>query len=217
MDPLTFDLLRRRNLQRLPIFKNSKGELAHSEPDGSDWTPAQWYQAMSGEAGEYANVRKKFERGDLTEAEFHRKAASELADVAIYLDILAHQVGVNLGEAVRAKWDEVSERIGCDLRMNEAVSPVRVDGTIALEQQIFDWEECLGNESDLQRFKACKLLIEVGANLVGTVIPFVTISIENSSMLFYDEESAEPFETYFLRMTPIQVVEGWKEGDELPF
>lgn len=63
---LTFDLLRAANLARLPVFKNRHGAIAHARPDGSDWTPAQWLQAVMGELGEFANVRKKFERGDLT-------------------------------------------------------------------------------------------------------------------------------------------------------
>ena len=64
--PLTFDTLRKANIARLPEFKNSKGEPAHSKSDGSDWSPAQWLQAVIGELGEYANVMKKVERGDLT-------------------------------------------------------------------------------------------------------------------------------------------------------
>jgi NTP pyrophosphatase (non-canonical NTP hydrolase) len=109
---LTFNTLREANLKRLPLFKNKHGELAHSKPDGSDWSPAQWLQAVVGELGEYANVRKKFERGDLTQAEFSKMAAEELADVQIYLDILAFQIGVDLGQATIDKWNAVSDRVG---------------------------------------------------------------------------------------------------------
>ena len=77
---LSFNTLRQANLKRLPTFKNKHGELAHDDPEGRDWTPAQWLQAVTGELGEYANIRKKFERGDLTEAEFQKCAAEELAD-----------------------------------------------------------------------------------------------------------------------------------------
>lgn len=92
---LTFQQLREANLKRLPVFKNSKGEPAHSTPDGSDWAPEQWFQAAIGEIGEYANFRKKFERGDIDEAAFKREAAKELADVQIYLDITAYQCGID--------------------------------------------------------------------------------------------------------------------------
>lgn len=109
---LSFRTLREANKQRLPHFKNSKGLPAHSEPDGSDWSPAQWLQAVVGELGEYANLRKKFERGDITLEEFRIKARKELADVACYLDILAFQLQIDLGSSIIEKFNEVSERIG---------------------------------------------------------------------------------------------------------
>jgi NTP pyrophosphatase (non-canonical NTP hydrolase) len=115
---LTFNALRGANRARLPLFKNKHGLFAHSEPDGSDWTPAQWLQAVVGELGEYDNVRKKFERGDLTYEEFQAMAASELADVATYLDILAYRVNVDLGQAIMDKFNEVSERVDAPVRLD---------------------------------------------------------------------------------------------------
>lgn len=115
---LTFNTLRGGNKARLPEFRNKHGQLAHSKSDGSDWSPAQWLQAVIGELGEYANVRKKFERGDLSKAEFHELAAKELADVQTYLDILAMQIGVDLGQATMDKFNEVSERVGSSIRID---------------------------------------------------------------------------------------------------
>jgi hypothetical protein len=119
---LSFTTLREANKLRLPLFKNRHGRLAHAKTDGSDWSPAQWLQALVGELGEFANVRKKFERGDLTFAEYEVEAKKELADVQTYLDILAlrcldtpnaaHPTGVDLGEATIDKFNEVSARIG---------------------------------------------------------------------------------------------------------
>lgn len=131
---LTFDQLRAANRARLPVFKNKHGELAHSKPDGSDWSPAQWLQAVVGELGEYANVRKKFERGDIGLAEFQSQAEKELADVQIYLDILALQVGVDLGEATTEKFNEVSDRVGARVHfvLNETNELcIRVDGVFS--------------------------------------------------------------------------------------
>lgn len=124
---LTFNALRAANMARLPTFRNKHGALAHSMADGSDWSPAQWLQALTGELGEYANVRKKFERGDLTAEEYRVAAAKELADVQIYLDILArraldvvddrgavanaHPRGIDLGQATLEKFNEVSVRV----------------------------------------------------------------------------------------------------------
>lgn len=122
---LSFNTLRKANIARIPTFKNRKGELAHSQPDGSDWSPSQWVQALIGEVGEYANIRKKFERGDITLEEFQVEAAKELADVQIYLDILAmrcldtnkiaHPTGVDLGQATEDKFNEVTRRVGSNV------------------------------------------------------------------------------------------------------
>ena len=117
MTSLTFDELRIGNVERLPKFRNAKGEIAHSANDGSDWSPAQWLQAVVGEIGEYANLRKKYERGDISATEFQSLAADELADVQTYLDILAFRLGIDLGEATRNKWNRVSERVGVPQRI----------------------------------------------------------------------------------------------------
>ena len=112
---LTFNVLRQANTARLPQFKNKHGEKAHSKDDGSDWSPAQWLQAVVGELGEYANLAKKFERGDLTAEEFRALAADELADTVTYLDILAKQLDINLGHATLRKFNRISERVGSEV------------------------------------------------------------------------------------------------------
>lgn len=116
---LTFNELRAANLKRLPQFKNCHGEPAHQEPDGSDWSPAQWLQAVVGELGEYANQRKKYERGDIDLETFTQLATHELADVVTYLDILAYQLGIDLGRATVEKFNIVSERVGCNVRLHD--------------------------------------------------------------------------------------------------
>lgn len=118
-DGLTFNTLRNANINRLPLFKNSKGEPAHSEPDGSDWSIADWLGAVTGELGEFANFNKKYRRGDIDEAEFIIQAKKEIADVQIYLDILAFRLGINLGKATLEKFNEVSERIKVPIRISE--------------------------------------------------------------------------------------------------
>ena len=118
MNSLTFDALRAANMQRLPVFKNKHGEPAHSMADGSDWTRADWLEAIVGELGEYANNSKKFRRGDMSEAEFKAVASKELADVQTYLDILAFRLGIDLGRATIEKFNEVSRRIKCVIRLD---------------------------------------------------------------------------------------------------
>lgn len=125
---LKFNALRQANIARLPQFKNKHGVCAHTKPDGSDWSPAQWLQALTGELGEFANLRKKLERGDLSLSEFEIHAAKELADIQTYLDILAmrcldtdgcpHPTGIDLGQATVDKFNEVSERVGSTVRLD---------------------------------------------------------------------------------------------------
>jgi len=86
---LRFTTLRNANTLRLPQFKNSKGGPAHSKEDGSDWSPAQWLQAVIGELGEWCELRVAFEEGKITKEEFVAASAKELADVQTYFDIFA--------------------------------------------------------------------------------------------------------------------------------
>lgn len=112
---LSFIVLRAANLARLPTFKNCHGDLAHSKSDGSDWSPSQWLQAVVGEIGEYANIRKKFDRGDIDELKFKELAGHELADAITYLDILAAQLGIDLGDVIIKKFNIVSNRVGSNV------------------------------------------------------------------------------------------------------
>jgi NTP pyrophosphatase (non-canonical NTP hydrolase) len=101
---LSFRTLRDANTKRLGSSKYRKCE--------SDWTPAHWMQATVGELGELANLMKKVDRGDFSLDEARADIAKELADVQTYLDIMAFKLGVDLGEATKDKFNEVSERIG---------------------------------------------------------------------------------------------------------
>jgi NTP pyrophosphatase (non-canonical NTP hydrolase) len=109
---LSFRTLREANRKRLPQFRNALGEIAHTETDGSDWTAADWLTATVGELGELANVMKKVRRGDLTMEEANEMLRHEIADTMTYLDILALRLGIDLGEAVREKFNIVSRRVG---------------------------------------------------------------------------------------------------------
>lgn len=86
---LTFGALREANTMRLPQFKNNNGETAHRSEDGSDWSVAEWLQAVVGEIGEYARVRVDYELGVTSFNKMKEESAKELPDIAIYLDLLA--------------------------------------------------------------------------------------------------------------------------------
>lgn len=127
MNSLKFQDLRQANIKRIPLFKDAQGRVCHNA-DGSDWTLGEWCNAITGELGEAANLIKKVRRGDVTlddeiEVKGHGRItvrhalALEYADVACYLDILAFRTGVDLGEAVREKFNFISERVGVDIKL----------------------------------------------------------------------------------------------------
>lgn len=75
---------------------------------------------LAGEAGEACNVIKKLERERLgwrgtraTKADL----ASELADVVICVDLIAMDEGIDLGEAVRQKFNETSLKYGLSVKI----------------------------------------------------------------------------------------------------
>lgn len=120
---LTFKTFRRANLLRLPKFKNFKGELAHSKEDGSDWSIYQWVCATLGELGEFANIVKKVGRGDLTLDEARPLLKKEGADVITYMDLTLAQLGIDMEEAVRDKFNEISDRVNVPIKIenNEVI------------------------------------------------------------------------------------------------
>lgn len=70
---------------------------------------------VAGEAGELAEAVKKFlraERGIKGSTATREDVASEMGDLLVSLDLLANQMGINLGEAVRAKFNATSEKYG---------------------------------------------------------------------------------------------------------
>ncbi len=117
---LRFVDLRQANMKRIPQFRNSLGNIAHPNPDGSDWSLNDWMTAVCGEVGELANELKKIRRGDCTLEEVKKKVSDEIADIAIYLDILAFQCGIELDTAVISKFNEVSLKRHCNVFLDEA-------------------------------------------------------------------------------------------------
>lgn len=78
------------------------------------WSPTDWACAMAGECGEACNMIKKLRRGDDIDI---AEIGKELADVVIYADLLALRLGLDLGDCVVQKFNEVSERRGSDVRL----------------------------------------------------------------------------------------------------
>lgn len=109
MSDLGFAEFRKKNVERC---------VAAFHPIDA-WTPADWAVAAAGELGEALNIIKKMRRGDLALADLpdRRKLALELADAVTYIDLLAERCGIDLGKAVRDKFNIVSERRHCSVRL----------------------------------------------------------------------------------------------------
>ncbi len=84
------------------------------------WSLSDWITATVGELGEAANIAKKLNRvrdgipgNDVTEEELRAAFRDEIADVFIYLDLLAQSQGFTLEDVVRAKFNRTSRKLGC--------------------------------------------------------------------------------------------------------
>lgn len=81
------------------------------------WSSSDWVTAIVGELGEMASLIKmrNRERDGLIGNKFSptdRQIANEAADVFTYLDLFCAANGIDLGAAVVAKFNEISERVG---------------------------------------------------------------------------------------------------------
>lgn len=102
--PLTFEQLRHANVARQRAVW----------PDHETWTTTDWATAVAGEVGEACNLVKKRRRGDKIAT---LDIAYELADAVTYLDLWAWAMGIDLGEAVRDKFNLVSEMKQCAVQL----------------------------------------------------------------------------------------------------
>jgi NTP pyrophosphatase (non-canonical NTP hydrolase) len=97
-DKLDFDGLRYVNIKRCE-------ELYFPL---NDWSPTDWACALSGETGEACNKIKKLRRGDNIPL---KDVADELADIIIYVDLLAARLKIDLEEAIISKFNEDTDKI----------------------------------------------------------------------------------------------------------
>jgi len=109
--PVSLEDLRAANISRA------------KEWHGDENTPSIEYRFMelAGEVGEACNAQKKRQRtamgirGGTEDNLDHIK--EELADVLICLDLVAMDLGIDLGDAVRKKFNKTSEKYGLSVRM----------------------------------------------------------------------------------------------------
>lgn len=98
--------------EHLAVVNRQRCEESYFPVD--HWSPTDWGCALAGEVGELCNLLKKRRRGDVVSLE---DVADEMADVAIYLDLLATRHGIDLGAAVVSKFNRTSEKRGSAARL----------------------------------------------------------------------------------------------------
>jgi NTP pyrophosphatase (non-canonical NTP hydrolase) len=115
MSELTFAQIRQFNIAR---DKEVFGEFG-------TWSIADWAVAFGGEVGETLNKIKKLRKAQGKHVMYSPESvtvddiADELADVIVYMDILAYQLGIDLEVAYRKKFNKVSEAIGSTVKFEE--------------------------------------------------------------------------------------------------
>lgn len=87
-----------------------------------EWSETDWGCALAGEVGELCNLLKKRRRGEwISKGDI----ADELADVLAYAFLVGSKVGIDVEEAARGKFNQVSHDHGSTvfLTINGAHSP----------------------------------------------------------------------------------------------
>ncbi len=101
-----------RNLERCEAANGFGHKL-------DSWSLSDWMTAVTGEVGEAANIIKKLNRvrdgipgNDRTASQLRLDLGDELADVAVYLDLIAQAAGFDLETIREAKFQKTSRKIG---------------------------------------------------------------------------------------------------------
>lgn len=102
----SFNRLRDANVRR----------TADSYRPVSDWSPTDWACAAAGEMGEVCNLIKKLRRSEGDGVEM-ADVADEMADVIIYLDLLAYRLTIDLGAAVKRKFNKTSDEVASSVKL----------------------------------------------------------------------------------------------------
>ena len=83
------------------------------------WSLSDWMTATTGELGEAANIIKKLNRvrdgipgNTETPEQLRLMLSEELADVAIYLDLLVQAAGFDLEKIIEAKFAKTNKKLG---------------------------------------------------------------------------------------------------------
>lgn len=120
--------IKRTKLKMDRIFSKANLDRCQS-PKGFNhpihgWSMSDWMVAVMGELGEAANIVKKLNRvrdgvpgNDIGETQLRANLKDEIADAYIYLDLFCTSAGIDLRDAVIAKFNKSSEKIGYEKRL----------------------------------------------------------------------------------------------------
>ena len=106
--------LRRENLLRVVRFGHGDIKAPHG------WGPMQWGCALAGEVGELCNFLKKYQRqmpSDPSPDMLLSDIGKEIADVFIYLDLLASTFDFDLARLISSKFNATSKKFGFPERL----------------------------------------------------------------------------------------------------
>lgn len=116
---MTFSMFSKINRSRCESHQGFSLELG-------SWSLSDWMTDVTGELGEAANLAKKLNRvrdgipgNTLSESELRAELKDEIADMFIYLDLIAQSQGFDLESAVIAKFNKTSAKIGYPVRIQE--------------------------------------------------------------------------------------------------
>lgn len=122
-DGISFNILRAANRRRQQEWPgNDKADVAFRAIE------------LAGEAGEVAEAVKKFLRAERRikgSTATREDVAEEMGDLLVSLDLLADSLGINLGDAVRSKFNKTSEKYGMRTYLGESdwhLKPGQVEG-----------------------------------------------------------------------------------------
>jgi NTP pyrophosphatase (non-canonical NTP hydrolase) len=111
----THTTLREANIAREKLWENPAKPMSLSYLGN----------ACAGEMGEACNVIKKLDREVLGMAgsrDTVEHLGEELADVLIYIDIIALRTGIDLEAAVARKFNKTSDQVGFDVKIKRRYS-----------------------------------------------------------------------------------------------
>lgn len=173
-----------------PLSVRAFQDVSHRRSDAAffalDSMPVTFYAtALAGEVGELCNVLKKREEGRTVP---QADVDAEFGDVLPYLCLLASRCGVDLEAVTVAKFNKVSERKGCDIKLPTAPP----GGAVEWRESVEETEpcfECIG--------VGCS---ECGGN--GTVEAHTTHHEATSSGCYLLVTETAESEELFVRVCP---------------